>query len=147
MTQSLMPEATESLPPVALAPVIAKAPPPNRLSVSVLVPAGHALPLGETVKDHFSLTVEAGVRWHPDWEAPRIAVTAARFLPMGDALCWSGPAALAWPLPEPIKALALLHGQPLTDEGLALVADMGLSVPGQREKIGAFILTRALTRH
>lgn len=134
---------------LSLSPVAPKVEPvkANRVALPLRVPVGHVLPLGDTVTEAFTVTVEAGARWHPDWDGPRIAVTATMFMAGGDAFVWSGDRAMAFPLPEPIMGLAALHGQPLTDENNAIIEGMGLAAPKAPEGLGAFVLRPALARH
>ena len=131
----------------AVAAVAAEAAPPPKAPKYVKrgivhVPAGHVMPKGEVIQRGFDVTVVAGARWHPEWTEPRIVVQAYQFLSMGDALCWSGASAKAFPLNASLAALADEHGQPakLYDH---VLAEMGLDMPAEREPLAAFIPARA----
>jgi hypothetical protein len=84
-----------------------------------VVPAGFVLPEGKTVKDAFPITIEAGIRWHPEWEEPRVTVNVIRYLPMGDSLMWSGDKALTYQslLDADVVALATYHGEAVEVDG------------------------------
>ena len=112
---------------------------PTLLRLPIRVPPGYELPEGETVIDGFDITVEAGVRWHPEWTEPRITVNAFRFFSHGDCLCWSGEFVNGLPVPKEIEALAPFHGQPLAEESRAMIDAMGLDIPSKQEGYGAFI--------
>lgn len=109
----------------------------------ITVPAGHVMPLGESIKQPFELTVVAGVRWHPEWPEPQVTVNAYRFLSHGDALCWAGSKVLAFKslLPEDILALVPYHGQPAT-EGMPQLDRLGLTPPAERQPLATFIEKR-----
>lgn len=145
----------EKVEPLDLTPAMIVAPPPkpeppkpNVMRFLLEVPVGHPLPLGEVVTEEFTITVVAGARWHPEWDAPRIGVNVFRILShYGDALCWSGESALALPLPEPVEYLANRHGD-LIDTALAeQLALIGLTVPTKPEPYTAFHATRATERY
>lgn len=124
-----------------------KMPPPYLKSLVVAVPLGHVLPLGEKVTQPFNLIVEAGVRWHPEWEEARTTVNLYRILPQGDALGWSGDAALAsfkTLLDADVVALAEYHGQPLTSRSRELLAKMGLTAPKAKQTYSSFNTFRQL---
>lgn len=122
----------------------------------VTVPAGHVMPLGEVIKQPFSITIEAGVRWHPEWEGPQVTVNAYRFFHHGDALCWAGPKVLAFKplLPEAVVALATYHGEALVIEGTGernervriLLERMGVEPPAEKQKLSDFVLPEQLGR-
>lgn len=126
----------------------------------ITVPAGHLLPEGTPVKDRFPITVEVGVRWHPEWDGPRVCVNAYRFFPHGDCLCWAGQTvidAYGVLLPPDVGLLATYHGQPYPAEGgdedslivRVAIKSMGITPPTEKEKLAAFILPEQLgsTRH
>lgn len=123
-----------------------KAPPPkpNTMTFRLDVPVGHVLPLGEVVKEPFAVTVVAGARWHPEWDAPRIGVTAFRNLTQGDALCWSGESAKALPLPADVATMAMLHGQPIDLDKTIWLAALGLTPPDKPEPLAAFHARKAI---
>lgn len=120
---------------------------PNIKTFVVAVPAGHVLPDGKVVAKPFSVTVQAGARWHPDWDAPRYSVMAYRFLPGGDAIGFTGESAKAFPLPAWVAGMAHMHGialvRPYGKPGLRLPLDVGapeLYAPFKRERIADFLL-------
>lgn len=132
----------------------------NLMRFKITVPVGHVLPEGETVKTAFPMTIEVGVRWHPEWAGPQITVTGFRFFPQGDCLCWSGQSltdAFGLLLPADVAMLVPYHGQPYPAEGkdedalMARVAikSMGITPPTAKEKLADFILPEQLgaTRH
>ncbi len=124
---------------------MAKAPPPksNVMRFLLDVPEGHVLPLGEAVKEAFVVTVVAGARWHPEWDAPRIGVNVFRILTQGDALCWSGESAKALPLPLTVKMMANHHGDLIDGELAMQLGRLGLTVPDKPEPLSAFRAVRA----
>ena len=121
---------------------------PNVKTFKVHVPAGHALPGGVTVKDAFDVTVVAGARWHPDWDAPRYSVMAYRMLPEGDAVGFSGERAMVFPLPEWARQIAGAHGETALPgaeimevrESDGEFVGMGVFTPFRRERLADFIL-------
>ena len=125
-------------------------PRPTVKRIQVHVPEGFVLPEGNKVTQPFNLTVEAGVRWHPDWDEPRFTVNAFRFLPMGDALCWSGDSLLAafgGLLPTEFVTIGATHGMATSiDDGSMskLLDGMGLDVPTERQPWASF---RAMPPH
>lgn len=134
-------------------------PAPEKAAVTMLrlpltVPAGHVMPEGTPITDPFDLTVEAGIRWHPEWEGPRVTVNAYRFMPHGDAMCWSG-AKLAECfgslMPTDLTELCASHGvmvASLTESGARSVAALGLTPPPTFQPISTFIAHRAsATKH
>jgi hypothetical protein len=126
-----------------------KGPPPYLKSFVAKVPSGHVLPLGDMVQDPFHIVVEAGVRWHPEWEGPRITVNAWRILPKGDALGWSGDTALAsfkTLLDADTAALAEYHGQTVTEASGKLLTKMGLTAPKVQQTYSSFNTFRDLSR-
>ena len=118
----------------------------------VNVPIGHMLPEGNEVQIPFTVAVEAGMRWHPDWPAPMVTVNAWLPLPQGDVLGWSGTSAsdlLTTLLPPEVIALASYHGREvatLDDKGKAALKALGLAEPKAKEPLAAFILP-SQTRH
>lgn len=125
--------------------VVAKpeGPKPYIVQHKVKVPVGYVLPLGEVVKEQFWLTIEAGVRWHPEWEQPRVTVNAWRVFRMGDALGWSGDSVLSFKslLPAEVIGLVEFHGQKISDlgdYGREAVEKAGLEVPKVQQPLSTF---------
>lgn len=119
-----------------------KAKPVAFRSKEIRVPVGHRFPLGNLATQPFAVTVEYGARWHPEWDAPRICVVAFRFMPHGDAIGFTGERALAFPLPKGVVTLALAHGQTIDASQhflLAMLEELGLTVPEKPEPLAAFI--------
>lgn len=125
-------------------------PAPEKAAVTMLrlpltVPAGHVMPGGEPIRDPFDLTVEAGIRWHPEWEGPRVTVNAYRFMHQGDAMGWSG-AKLAECfgslMPTDLTAICYEHGA-LVDRlplpSLASLASLGVVSPPHQQPLSTFI--------
>lgn len=114
---------------------------PTILRLPVHVPEGFVLPKGAKVTQPFDLTVEAGVRWHPEWAEPRITVNAWRFMPLGDSIGWAGWSVMGFSelLPTEVKALLPFHGEPVTTIKAALVEQCGLDVPTKPEPRASFI--------
>lgn len=135
---------------VTIKPMPAKKAAPNIKRLTVKVPAGFVLPLGEAVKDPFDLMVEVGIRWHPESASPKLAVMAYRVFAHGDALCWSGSKVLTFKalLPPEVATLALHHGQPVEgDERILAETDaLGLKAPAEKENWEDFILPEQLRR-
>ena len=113
----------------------------------VQVPKGYALPLETPVENPFNLTVEAGVRWHPEWTEPRITVNLFRVFPFGDALSWSGQSALNFKalLDPSVAVLADYHGQTMgegseVDREIKALAikTLGLTIPKVQQPLSAF---------
>lgn len=126
-------------------------PRPTIKRVEVRVPVGFKLRLGGEVTQAFNLSVEAGFRWHPDWDEPRATVNAYQFLPMGDALCWSGTDVqdFADLLPKEFEALAIYHGLSNSKDSAAALAALerlGLDIPAERQPIATFIAVPPLRR-
>lgn len=116
---------------------------PNVLTFKLTVPAGHVLPLGETVEEAFDVTVVAGARWFPEWTEPRIGVTAFYMLPQGDAICFAGEEAKALPLPEAVASMAEHHGEEITEGHALALSLLGLAPPTKPEPYSAFHAVRA----
>lgn len=117
---------------------------PTVKRIEVQVPVGFKLRMGGEVTQAFNLSVIAGVRWHPDWDEPRVTVNAYRFLPMGDALCWAGSdvADFSDLLPEELGDLFWLHGKPIKlmgDYGREALEKLGLDFPAERQPLATFI--------
>ena len=118
----------------------------------ITVPEGFILPEGEAVKQPFTLTVESGLRWHPDWPTPQVTVNACLALPLGDALVFSGTSLTALCgalLPQEVIDLATYHGWPIGvvgPKGKAALDALRLSEPKAKEPLAAFILP-CQTRH
>lgn len=115
---------------------------PTMLRLPVHVPEGFVLPKGNVVTQPFDLTVEAGVRWHPEWAEPRITVNAWRFFPHGDSIGWSGDSVAEYfraLLPYAVRVLSHHHGQHLDEAGLKAVAALSLDVPTKPEPRASFI--------
>jgi len=131
-------KAAEGIVPTVV--VKPKGPPPYIVVAKTKVPAGFHLPLGETVKDQFWLTLEAGVRWHPEWEAPRITVNGWHVFQMGDAIGWSGTKVLMFQrlLDPDVVALTQFHGQTVTPESQKLLDRMGLVIPKVQQPLSTF---------
>lgn len=122
----------------------------NMTTTLVRVPPGHVLPEGETVVDGFTVRVEAGVRWHPDWSEPKITVNAFRFFSHGDCLVWAGESVLGLPVPEYVETLAPYHGQTFTtvpEDVVRLLASLKIRAPEKREPLSAFVLPEQRDRH
>ena len=117
-----------------------KGPPPFVTSFSAMVPQGYVMPKGEAINDPFTIVGEAGVRWHPEWEEPRITVNVWRVLTLGDAIGWSGEAALAFAslMPADVVALAPYHGQAVTPASQKLLTKLGLEVPKVQQPLSSF---------
>lgn len=116
----------------------------------IRVPRGHELPEGHVVQDPFNVIVEAGVRWHPEWDEPRVTVNAWRFFAHGDALVAAGvdvTALYGALLPQEVKNLAVVHGRMFVAVGgdeidkavRDEVAKMKLAPPRERQAISTFI--------
>jgi hypothetical protein len=140
--QNLEAKAKESIMPTTVKPAKPAEPaaPPYIVHTVVPVKTGFAMPLGEVIRDPFALTVEAGVRWHPEWKEPRITVNVWRILPMGDALGWSGEKVLMFAslLDPNVVALIKFHGQPVTEESSKLLAKMGVAAPKVQQTLSTF---------
>ena len=114
--------------------------------VEIRVPAGYELPFGTKVERAFTLIVEAGVRWHPDWDEPRVTVNGWRFFPLGDALCLAGEELVnefGDLLPEEIKTLAAFHGKQMShlgDYGREAVETVRLVPPTEKQALASFIM-------
>ena len=113
----------------------------------IYVPEGFKLASGTVVTTGFSVTLQFGVRWHPEAAAPHVMFQAWRGLPMGDALVFAGESALQFlPLASEREACAPLakdHAASWDDAQQATkdaVAFLGLDVPKQPEPLAAFIL-------
>ena len=132
---------TEKVEPVLLLTDQRKRARPTLLRLPVHVPVGFELPEGMVVTQAFDLTVEAGVRWHPEWGEPRVTINAFRFFPHGDCLCWSGNNVVGFPLPEEALALMPFHGQALNDDSRKAVERAGLDIPEQPETLASFLAT------
>lgn len=123
------------------------------IRLPIRVPVGHVLPEGTAVTKAFDITVEAGLRWHPDWTEPRITVNAWRFLYQGDVLGAAGDdvEALYGPLlPPEVRALSLFHGRPAAGAGSTAelaIKRLGLAVPSERQTRADFILPEQRTIH
>jgi hypothetical protein len=130
---------------------VPKGPPPYIKSFVAKVPEGHKLALGDVVGDPFHIIVEAGVRWHPEWEEPRVTVNVWRILPKGDALGWSGKEALAsfrTLLPADVVALAEFHGVKLShlgDYGREAMDNAGVTPPKVQQTYSSFNTFRDLS--
>jgi hypothetical protein len=134
--------------PKATEVAVPKGPPPYIKQFTAKVPNGHKLPLGDAVHVPFHIIVEAGVRWHPEWEQPRITVNVWRVLSLGDALGWSGKEALAsfrTLLDADTVALAEYHGQTVTEASGKLLAKMGLTAPKVQQTYSSFNTFRDLS--
>lgn len=139
--------------PKAEAPTpVPEGPKPATRRWDLTVPAGHVMPLGEPITQPFKITVEAGVRWHPEWEEPRITVNVWRFFPMGDAVGWAGPKALAFqtlfPEAEVIN-LAHYHGKTLAEGGHVVeesLRRLGVEAPKVQQLLSDFIPFRQATK-
>ena len=128
------------------APPVAKPKPYIRVW-ETRVPVGFQLPEGETVKEGFPITIEAGVRWHPEWDQPQVTVNVFRHYPLGDCLVWAGKEALAFaPLLSPETAwLAEWHGKAL-DSGdgeeqamlRIMLNTLGVAAPTAKQPLSAF---------
>jgi hypothetical protein len=126
---------------------------PNTLRFPASVPIGFALPEGGVVTQSFNLTIEVGVRWHPEWPEPRFTANAYRFFHHGDALCWAGDALLESfqsLLPREAEIIALWHGKTFAEVGKdrseEIMAFAGVSAPTKREGYAAFVLPEQLGR-
>lgn len=112
--------ATEAA-PVEVAKPETPAAPVHTRRWQIKVPVGYVFPESEIpITQPFDITVEAGIRWHPEWQRPRVTVNVWRFFPAGDAVGWAGGAAVRsfGPLlPAEVKELAEFHGQFLSDLG------------------------------
>lgn len=130
-------KAAEGIAPTVVKP---KGPPPYIVQDRIKVPVGYVLPLGEAIKEQFWLVMEAGVRWHPEWEEPRITVNLWRMFPLGDALGWTGSKVLEFKrlLPADVVALTEFHGQTVTPESQKLLDRMGLEVPKVQQTLATF---------
>lgn len=117
----------------------AEMPKPYVKSFVLAVPSGHVVPEG-TIEQPFNLIGEAGVRWHPEWEEPRITVNLWRMLPQGDALGWAGAKALDFKtlLDPDVVALVPYHGQAVTPTSQALLDRMGLATPKVQQLLSTF---------
>lgn len=124
----------------------------------IRVPAGHVLPKGNKVTASFPLVVEVGVRWHPDWDGPRITANGYQFFPHGDCLVWSGDKLaenFGSLLPADVNMLVPYHGQPYPADGKSeadltarvAIKSMGVTPPTEAEKIADFILPEQVSRH
>jgi hypothetical protein len=116
------------------------------IRLPVTVPVGHKLPLGGEVGQAFNLTVEAAIRWHPDWDEPRVTVNGWRFFYHGDAAGWAGDklvAAFGSLLPPEVLALASFHGvdmHHLGDYGREAVNRLCLAAPKAKQAQSEFVL-------
>jgi hypothetical protein len=133
-------------PEAAPPPAVAK-PKPHIRVWETRVPAGFRLPEGEEVKDGFPITIEAGIRWHPEWDEPRVTVNVFRYYPLGDCLVWAGEEALAFaPFLSPETAwLATWHGKALDsgdseDQAMlrVMLNALGVAPPAAKQPLPAF---------
>jgi hypothetical protein len=118
-----------------------KGPPPFIWTGIVPVPVGYVMPLGQPITVPFQLVIEAGVRWHPEWEEPRITVNLWRILPLGDAIGWAGDKALEafkTLLSADVVALAAFHGQTVTPASQRLLDKLGLTAPKVQQPLSTF---------
>lgn len=118
----------------------------------VSVPKGHVLPGGEVVKSPFNVTLQFGVRWHPEWPEARVVFQAWQALAMGGAITFTGEKALAFLNDGDRRVfgpIAKEHGQryayETTPVSETLAMELGLDVPKQPEPLGAFILPCQIT--
>lgn len=109
----------------------------------VRVPAGFALPLGETVKNPFNLIVETGVRWHPDWDEPRVTVNGWRAMPYGGVVGFAGDVlsdCFGTLLDKRVAKLIMLHGAPYAPAYDKALGSLGLEAPKAKQAYADFIL-------
>lgn len=147
--------ATEG-PPAEVAKPKAPAAPVHVKTWEIKVPVGYVFADSEVaITQPFTITVEAGVRWHPEWKEPRVTVNVWRFFPMGDAVGWAGPSAVrAFEslLPAEVVALATYHGETVMIEGTEarnrrvseVMERLGVVPPKVRQLLSTFIAHRGI---
>jgi hypothetical protein len=112
----------------------------------VRVPSGYVMPDGSAITQGFTLIVEAGVRWHPEWSEPRVTVNGWRVMALGDALGVAGDdleVVFGTLLPTEVRALSLYHGKTLTEAGEiagAALSRLAVASPSAKQALATFIL-------